>query len=81
MMYKYAQTAGYDTTSDAGILDSFSDKAAISSWARGAIQWAASHGIMSGKGSGADGRPVLDPKGNATRAECAAMIKKLLTME
>ena len=81
MMYKYAQTAGYDTTSDAGILDSFSDKAAISSWARKAIQWATSHGIMSGKGNGADGKPMLDPKGNATRAECAAMIKKLLTME
>ena len=81
MMYKYAQTKGYDTTADADILSSFSDEAAISNWARGAIQWAASWGIMSGKGKGSDGKPMLDPKGNATRAECAAMIKKLLTME
>ena len=81
MMYKYAQTKGYDTTVDDSILSSFSDEAAISSWARKAIQWATSHGIMSGKGKGADGKPLLDPKGNATRAECAAMIKKLLTME
>ena len=81
MMYKYAQTKGYDTTADDSILSSFSDEAAISSWARKAIQWAASHGIMSGKGKGADGKPMLDPKGNATRAECAAMIKKLFTME
>ena len=81
MMYKYAQTKGYDTTADDSILSSFSDEAAISSWARKAIQWATSHGIMSGKGNGADGKPMLDPKGNATRAECAAMIKKLFTME
>ena len=81
MMYKYAQMKGYDTTADADILSSFSDEAAISSWARGAIQWAASQGIMSGKGKGADGKPMLDPKGNATRAECAAMIKKLFTMD
>ena len=81
MMYKYAQMKGYDTTADADILSSFSDEAAISNWARGAIQWAASRGIMSGKGKGTDGKPMLDPKGNATRAECAAMIKKLLTME
>ena len=81
MMYKYAQTKGYDTTVDDSILSSFSDEAAISSWARKAIQWATSHGIMSGKGKGADGKPMLDPKGNATRAECAAMIKKLFTME
>ena len=81
MMYKYAQTKGYDTTVDDSILSSFSDEADISSWARKAIQWAASHGIMSGKGKGVDGKPMLDPKGNATRAECAAMIKKLFTME
>ena len=81
MMYQYAQTKGYDTTADADILSSFSDEASISSWARVAIQWAASHGIMSGKGSGANGRLMLDPNGNATRAECAAMIKKLFTME
>ena len=81
MMYKYAQMKGYDLTSDDSILSSFSDEAAISNWARGAIQWAASWGIMSGKGKGSDGKPMLDPKGNATRAECAAMIKKLLTME
>ena len=81
MMYKYAQTKGYDTTSDATALNDFSDEAAISSWAREAIEWAASHGIMSGKGNGADGKPMLDPNGNATRAECAAMIRKLLTME
>ena len=80
MMYKYAKTKGYDTTAESGMLQKFSDEAQISTWAREAIQWAASHGIMSGKGNGADGKPLLDPQGNATRAECAAMMKKMLTM-
>ena len=80
MMYKYAKVKGYDTTAESGILQNFSDEAKISTWAREAIQWAASHGIMSGKGNGADGKPLLDPQGNATRAECAAMMKKMLTM-
>ena len=80
MMYKYAKTKGYDTTAESGMLQKFSDEARISTWAREAIQWAASHGIMSGKGNGADGKPLLDPQGNATRAECAAMMKKMLTM-
>ena len=80
MMYKYAKAKGYDTTAESVVLEKFSDEAQISTWAREAIQWAASHVIMSGKGNGADGKPLLDPQGNATRAECAAMMKKMLTM-
>ena len=46
-----------------------------------ALNWAVTQGIISGKGkSGAPRSELrLDPKGNATRAECAAMMMKLLT--
>ena len=44
------------------------------------MNWAVTQGIMSGKGkAGADISTFkLDPQGNATRAECASMMKKLL---
>ena len=40
------------------------------------LQWAAANGVLSGKGSGENLR--LDAFGNATRAECAAMLRTFL---
>ena len=47
-------------------LTAFSDTDKISAWARDAFEWAVSTGVINGKGNG-----ILDPKGNATRAEVA----------
>ena len=49
----------------------FSDTLQISSWAIRAVDWAIGEGILSGKGNG-----ILDPKGCATRAEVAAMLRR-----
>ena len=80
MLYKYALLLGYDTSADPGASDGFADTDRISGWAKNAMDWAVTQGVMSGKGG--DGAPKselrLDPKGNATRAECASMIKKLM---
>ena len=57
-------------TSNSTALNGFSDKNKISSWAMDAMKWAVSNKIMNGKGD-----KKLDPKGQATRAECAQMIK------
>ena len=73
MLYKYAVFNQYSTVYDGAAVDGFSDVGDVSGWAREAMNWAVSQGVMSGKG----GR--LDPKGKATRAECASMIKNLLT--
>ncbi len=73
MLYKYAAFNQYNTSYDGVAIDGFSDVGDVSGWAKEAMNWAVSQGIMSGKG----GR--LDPKGKATRAECASMIKNLLT--
>lgn len=79
MLYKYADLQKHDTSYEAGILSTFSDEKEVSTWAQNAVRWAATHGIMSGKGKGSDGKPILDPQGKATRAECATMIWKFLT--
>ena len=76
MLYKYAKVKKYKTTFDKKALNSFSDKNKVSSWATEAMQWAVSNGVMSGKGQ-EDGSKLLDPAGQATRAECAQMIKNL----
>ena len=49
----------------------FADSGSISSYAEDAISWAYEKGIMTGK----DGNRI-DPSGNATRAEVAAVIMR-----
>lgn len=56
-----------------GNLSGFSDQAKVSNWASDALCWAVEQGIISGKGNG-----ILDPGGNATRAEVAAIMMRYL---
>lgn len=51
-------------------LSAFSDGAAVSNWAEGAVQWAVSTGLLQGDG----GR--LNPGGSATRAEVATILMR-----
>ena len=74
MLYKYAKLKEYKTTYSENSLDRFGDTNKISNWAVEAMKWATSNGVMNGS---AHEVPLLNPKGNATRAECAAMIKSL----
>lgn len=72
ILYRYAQYKKYDVSvgEDTNIL-SYDDAQSISSYAIPAIQWACGAGVVTGK-SGSK----LDPKGNATRAEVAAMLMR-----
>ncbi|MGN0330509.1 MAG: endo-alpha-N-acetylgalactosaminidase family protein [Kineothrix sp.] len=72
MLYEYAAKAKYDV-SGAASLDSFTDKDKVSHWAVNYMKWAVDTGMISGKPNG-DGSYRLDPKGEATRAECAKML-------
>jgi len=67
MLYKLAGAAS--TSTDA--LAAFKDGAKVSSWAQIAMAWAVDNGILSGRSGG-----ILDPQGNATRAEVAAMLRQ-----
>lgn len=72
ILYRYAQYKKYDVSvgEDTNIL-SYDDAQSLSSYAIPAIQWACGAGVVTGK-SGSK----LDSKGNATRAEVAAMLMR-----
>ncbi len=52
-------------------LSKFSDYNKVDNYANSAMQWAVKTGVITGNDNG-----TLDPRGNATRAEAAAMIQK-----
>ena len=54
----------------------FADADKVSDYAREALSWAVEKGIVQGKGGG-----ILDPGGNATRAEAAAMLQRFCGKE
>ena len=58
---------------DLSILNQFSDRAQIASYARTPMAVLVSLGIFHGTGSG------LNPKGNLTRAEMAVVLARALT--
>ena len=68
ILYRYAQYKGADVSA-VGDLTAFTDHP--EPWAEDAVKWALGAGILAGKGSG-----VLDPHGQATRAEAAAMLQR-----
>ena len=65
MLYRYA-----DVPEAGGTLDAFADADTVSSYAVDAMRWAAANGIV----NGSHGR--LNPQGNATRAQVAAMLMR-----
>lgn len=65
MLYRYA---GSPVPPDSPL--NFTDADKVSAWARDTVRWAVNQGIINGKGNG-----ILNPTGNATRAEAAQMLK------
>ena len=74
MLNEYAKLCKYDI-SQKNALNEFTDAASVSNWAVEYMQWATAVKMISGKPNG-DGSFRLDPKGEATRAECAAMLQR-----
>lgn len=73
MMYRYANSKGYDTSQKADI-SQFNDASRVSDFAQEAMEWAYGTGIITGKYN----ETALEPQGNATRAECATIITRFL---
>ena len=73
ILYRYAGCKDYDVSvgEDTNIL-SYEDALNISEYAISAIQWACGSGIVQGDGE------KLDPQGNATRAQVAAMLMRFI---
>lgn len=78
MLYEYAKSNGNDV-SMGNELGSFTDSSIVSDWAVVYMKWATAAGMITGKPNG-NGSFRLDPKGQATRAECAKMITMFMKM-
>ena len=66
--YSYLEGKGAN-----GGIDNFTDKAEIADWAKAAVDTASSVGLISGMGDG-----TFSPSANATRAQAASIVKRLL---
>ena len=75
MLMEYAKLQGYATAERAS-LTSFPDQDKISGWATDYMRWAVGVGMINGKNI--KGVYYLDPKGAASRVECAAMLTRFL---
>ncbi len=62
------------TGATSGQYDSFGDSGSVSDWASDAMNWAVAEGIITGSNG------ILNPKGNATRAEVAAIMMRFISM-
>lgn len=72
IFYKYAVFLGQDSLVSQTELP-FSDREQISGWAKEACIWAVNVGLLSGKENN-----LLDPGGDATRAEVAAVLQRFI---
>ena len=72
MLCRYAQYSG-DAVEPSRSLADFNDADQVSTWAKDAMRWAVSSGILTGKPG-----KRLDPQGTATRAEIAAVLRRYL---
>ncbi len=70
----YADFKGIDTSKIADLSD-FPDANKVT-WSKAAIRWAVAEGLISGKAS--NGKTILDPRGNATRAEVASILMRFV---
>ena len=73
MLWRYAGQPG---SADVSVLNRFPDSAGIHAWAgfREAMAWAVESGIITGTVQG--GGTILDPLGNASRAQAVTMIQR-----
>lgn len=72
ILYRYAAWKGYDISASQD-LSAYSDAVQISAYAQTAMQWANAEGLITGSTATA-----LNPAGNATRAEVAAILMRFM---
>lgn len=73
ILYRYAKYKGYDVSASKD-LSEFSDAGDVSGYAVEALQWAVAAGLISGEAN--KGEKLLNPLGNATRAQVASVIMR-----
>lgn len=73
MFMKYAEKVDRWNISIKADIEAYRDADKISKWAKSALGWAVSTGVIAGNGNG-----TLNPKGNTTRAELAQILYKFM---
>ena len=76
-LYNYTQKKGRSTSGSVDI-SGYPDAGKVSGYAKAAIGWAIGNGLISGVKTG--GAVYLQPKGTATRAQVAVIVKKYVEM-
>ena len=75
MMHRYAKFKGIDVSSEESTnIQSYKDVSTVSDFAAAPMRWAVGSGLIKGRSE-----TTLNPKGNATRAEIAAILHRFLT--
>lgn len=77
VLYRCALARGMDTQARADLAP-YADADSVSAYAAEAMQWACASGVITGRGQG--GALLLDPHGDATRAELAVMLARFLRL-
>ena len=73
ILYRYAQYAGIAVVSAPNALTGFTDGASTSAWAAEGLGWAVNQSLITGKTGN-----LLDPTGQASRAEAAVILQRFL---
>ena len=73
MLFRYAEVMGYDTGVPADFGLNFPDAGLVGNWARNYMEWAVYNGLITGTPQG-----ELNPRGTATRAECATILMRFV---
>ena len=74
ILLRYTQYRGFLSEYGTASLDSFPDSNKVSSYAKNALSWAVYEGLIGGTSK--NGTVVLDPRGNATRAQVSTIIMR-----
>ncbi len=70
----------YDLTDvRASAFDKFADASKVQAWAKEGITWMSSTGLINGMGT-EKGAPILNPNGNATRAQAAQILMSYMEL-
>lgn len=78
ILYRYAASKDYDTTAR-GDLSAYPDEAAVAPWAKDALSWAVAEKLLNGTTKTGSSAVILDPDGEATRAQVATILMRFLT--
>lgn len=73
MMYRYANYLALDVTPKMESISVFNDAYKVNPYAQTALEWAYGYGLINGTTE-----TTLSPQGNATRAECSAIVQRFI---